>query len=94
MQHAGFTPTGTARYGLAFVCRINGLPTAAQQACVTTPPATASWSYYHALYGATTWTYSTLGASSYKPPLGSIDAWAFGNKAKPSKTPTQVRTGT
>jgi hypothetical protein len=93
MQHAGFTPAGTTRYGLAFVCRINGLPTAKQQACVQTPLPNAFWAYYHALAGATTWTFSSTGASSYKPPLGSIDAWAFGNSAKPSKTPAQIRAG-
>ena len=91
LQLAGFTVTGTATLGLAFVCRIQGLPTAAHDACVTTPPPTAYWAYYHALAGATTWTYSTLGAASYKPAQGSIDAWAFGNKAAPSKTPAQVR---
>jgi hypothetical protein len=91
LKQAGFTVTGTASFGLAFVCRIQGLPTAAQDPCVTTPPPTAYWAYYHALAGATKWTFSTLGASSYKPPQGSIDAWAFGNKALPSKTPAQVR---
>jgi len=91
LKLAGFTVTGTATLGLAFVCRIQGLPTAASNPCVTTPPPTAYWAYYHALAGATTWTYSTLGAASYKPPQGSIDAWAFGNKAAPSKTPAQVR---
>lgn len=91
LQQAGFTPTGTAVYGLAFVCRINSLPSAAQQACVTTPPTNAYWAYYHANKGATTWTYTTQGASTYKPAQGSIEAWAFGNTAKPSKTPAQVR---
>ncbi len=93
LQHAGFNPAGTQRYGLAFICRINNRPTPAQQACASTPPRTAYWAYYHALSGATTWTYATSGASSYRPPLGSIDAWAFGNSAKPSKTPAQVRAG-
>jgi hypothetical protein len=91
LQDAGFIPAGTSRYGLAFICRINNLPSASQQACVTTPPTTAYWAYYHALSGATTWTFSTQGASSYVPPLGSIDAWAFGNSATPSMTPAQVR---
>jgi hypothetical protein len=91
LQQAGFTPAGTATYGLAFVCRINSLPSTAQQPCVTTPPTTAYWAYYHANKGATTWTFSTQGASTYKPAQGSIDAWAFGNGAKPSKTPAQVR---
>jgi hypothetical protein len=94
LENAGFTPAGTTRYGLAFVCRINNLPTPAQQACVTTPPATAYWAYYHASAGAKTWTFSTVGASSYVPPLGSIDAWAFGDSALPSKTPAQVRRAT
>jgi hypothetical protein len=91
LQQAGFTPAGTATYGLAFICRINNLPSAAQQACITTPPANAYWAYYHANKGATTWTYSTTSASTYKPAQGSIEAWAFGNSAKPSKTPAQVR---
>jgi hypothetical protein len=91
MENAGFMPEGTARYGLAFVCRINDLPSTAQQDCAGTPPANAYWAYYHALEGATTWTYSTTEASSYVPPLGSIDAWAFGNSATPSVTPAQVR---
>jgi hypothetical protein len=91
LQQAGFTPAGTATYGLAFVCRINNRPSAAQQACVTTPPANAYWAYYHANKGATTWTYTATGPSSYKPAQGSIEAWAFGNSAKPSKTPAQVR---
>jgi hypothetical protein len=91
LQQAGFTPAGTAVYGLAFICRINSLPSTAQQACVTTPPTNAYWAYYHANKGATAWTFSAQGASTYKPAQGSIDAWAFGNGAKPSKTPAQVR---
>jgi hypothetical protein len=91
LKQAGFTPTGTQLYGLAFICRINNLPSPAQQACITTPPANAYWAYYHANKGATTWTYSTQSASTYKPLVGSIEAWAFGNSAQPSKTPAQVR---
>ena len=91
MQHAGFTVAGTKQYGLAFICRIQNLPSTAQQSCNSTPPATAYWAYYHASSTATTWSYATGGASSYKPALGSIEAWAFGNGAKPTKTPAQVR---
>src|SRR5262249_35710488 len=40
LQGAGFTVTGTKRYGLAFVCRINGKPNATQDPCINTPPAT------------------------------------------------------
>ncbi|WP_205669293.1 prenyltransferase/squalene oxidase repeat-containing protein [Amycolatopsis suaedae] len=93
LRNAGFTPEGTARWGLAFVCRIDSKPGPAQDPCVDTPPANAYWAYYHANQGATTWTYSSQGASTYVPPLGSIEAWAFGNSATPTKTPAQVRAG-
>jgi hypothetical protein len=88
LQQAGFTVTGTQRYGDAFVCRIDGLPTANQQACVNTPPANAYWAYFHALPGQAQWTYSTGGAASYQPSPGSIDGWAFGSGAAPSVSPS------
>lgn len=91
MQDAGFTPAGTTQYGLAFVCRIDDLPSAAQQSCASTPPANAYWAFYVAAAGATTWSYSGSGASTYQPPAGSIEAWAFGDSAMPSLTPAQVR---
>ena len=93
-QHAGFALTGTAQYGLAFVCRIRKLPSAAQQSCRQTPPATAYWAFYTASATADTWTYSSAGAASYAPPAGSLEAWAFGDSAKPSLTPAQVRVAT
>jgi hypothetical protein len=86
LQAAGFTVTGTQRWGLAFVCRINGKPTAAQDPCVNTPPATAYWSYWHGTPGGT-WTYSSLGASSYNPAPGTVEGWAFGAGARPSVGP-------
>ena len=91
LQHAGFTPAGTRQYGLAFVCRIDNRPTTAAQPCTSTPPPTAYWGYFHASAKATTWSYATTGASSYKPAVGTIEAWAFGNGVKPTKTPAQVR---
>ena len=86
LQGAGFTVTGTQRWGLAFVCRINGKPTPAQEPCVNTPPASAYWSYWHASPGGT-WSYSTLGASSYNPAKGKVEGWRFGSGQQPSITP-------
>ncbi|GIH03578.1 hypothetical protein Rhe02_16450 [Rhizocola hellebori] len=83
---AGFTITGTKRWGLAFVCRINGLPTAATEPCLNTPSASAYWSYWHATPGGT-WSYSSAGASSYNPAPGTVEGWAFGSGAAPSVAP-------
>jgi hypothetical protein len=94
LKEAGFLVAGTEQYGDAFVCRINGLPDPGQQSCETTPPANAYWAYFHAVGGATTWSFSALGAASYTPPPGSIDGWAFGSGAPPSVPPQEVTTTT
>jgi hypothetical protein len=86
LQGAGFTVTGTQRWGLAFVCRINGKPTSATEPCVNTPPASAYWSYWHGTPGGT-WTYSSLGATSFNPAIGTVEGWSFGSGAPPSVGP-------
>lgn len=86
LQDAGFTVTGTARWGLAFVCRIDGLPTPADEPCINTPPATAYWSYWHAPSGGS-WSYSSSGASSYDPAPGTVEGWSFGAGSAPSIPP-------
>jgi hypothetical protein len=86
LQGAGFAVTGTQRWGLAFVCRIDGLPTPAVDPCINTPPASAYWSYWHAVPGGT-WSYSAFGASSYNPAIGTVEGWRFGSGQAPSITP-------
>ncbi|MCS7475460.1 flagellar hook-length control protein FliK [Umezawaea endophytica] len=86
LENAGFAVTGTQRWGKAFVCRINGLPTSATEPCVTTPPATAYWSYWHAPNGGA-WTYSQQGASGRQPPLGSFEGWSFSLNHGPNDNP-------
>jgi hypothetical protein len=83
---AGFGVAGTNRWGLAFVCRINGLPTAATESCADTPPASAYWSYWHAPRGGG-WSYSSLGAASFNPEPGSVEGWSFGSGAPPGTAP-------
>lgn len=94
LQSSGFSVQGTLQYGLAFPCRINGEP--ADQSCDSTPPANAYWAYWHALPGQSSWSYSTGGAESYCPVLGSVEGWAFGAGAAPAAPPSAVRavTGT
>lgn len=76
LHAAGFTTTGTADYPDTFICKINGEP---DTSCADTPPTSASWSYWRAAPGATSWTHSNLGAASAHPAAGSADAWNFGD---------------
>jgi hypothetical protein len=97
LQAAGFTTAGDAHDGPEFICRIDDDPPPSQDPCINTPPATAYWSYWHADAGQDTWTYSTLGAASYQPLPGSVDAWTFGSTdlggadGQPSFPPSAVR---
>ena len=86
LENAGFVVTGTDRWGKAFVCRINGQPTAATESCVNTPPATAYWSYWHATNGGA-WAYSTQGASASHPAPGSFEGWSFSLNHGPNDNP-------
>ena len=92
LTSAGFEVTPA---GQGFVCKINFEPAAAT--CASTPPATAYWSYWYALAGQSSWTYSALGATSRTPPAGSVDAWRFGRTdiggsyGQPGITPAQAR---
>lgn len=95
LEAAGFTPTGTSQYGLAFICLIDGYPQ--NQGCTSTPPASASWSYWLAAPGTNRWTFSADGAESTTPQAGSTEAWTFGSSGpddKPDFTPRQVRATT
>ena len=105
LNQGGWGTTGTGHDGPAFICRIGysgfksgrQYPTAAQDDCVLTPPASAYWSYWHADPGVTTWQYSQLGAMLYKPKPGSVDLWIFGGtniegtEGRPTVTPDQLR---
>jgi hypothetical protein len=97
---AGFTTAGDAHDGPEFICRIDDKPTPAQDPCIQTPPATAYWSYWHADAGQDTWSYSELGAATYQPQPGSVDAWTFGGTdlggtdGQPPFPPSAVRATT
>jgi hypothetical protein len=97
LHAAGFTTAGDDHDGPAFVCRIDNYPPPSEDPCVTTPPALAYWSYWHADAGQSTWAYSRLGPMSYVPPAGGIDAWVFGaskvagTTGTPPFSPSQVR---
>jgi hypothetical protein len=94
---AGFTTAGDEYDGPAFICRINNdpptkaSPPEPEDPCITTPPPSAYWSYWHADAGQNTWTPSQLGAMTYQPPPGSVDAWVFGDGSPPPFLPRSVR---
>ncbi|WP_333771210.1 prenyltransferase/squalene oxidase repeat-containing protein [Streptomyces sp. IBSBF 2435] len=105
LHNAGFSTTGTVHDGEGFICRIGNdgfdggtaRPTAADEACVLTPPADAYWSFWTAPAGQDTWTYSPLGVLSDQPQDGEVEAWTFGptdlggSTGGPSFTPDSVR---
>ncbi|WNI18835.1 hypothetical protein [Actinacidiphila sp. ITFR-21] len=105
LNQGGWTTTGTQHDGPAFICRIGyagyqggrQYPAAKDEPCVVTPPTTAYWSYWHADAGKNTWSYSQLGAMSYRPRPGSVDLWTFGatdvagGRGRPTVSPDTVR---
>jgi len=76
LKNAGIPITGTQRWGEAYICRIDGKPGVETEACVTTPPASAHWSYWYASDGGS-WTNSAAGVTARKPPPGSFEGWSF-----------------
>ena len=97
---AGFTFEGTQRWGTAFICRLQGRPTAVeelpvkgdpdyQEQCIDTPPTAASWSYSHADNGGA-WAYSTSSAKTHRAIEGGFEGWRFtlnGSGTEPSVAP-------
>ncbi|MFI6588623.1 LPXTG cell wall anchor domain-containing protein [Embleya sp. NPDC050493] len=90
LKNAGIRIAGVARWGEAFVCRVEGKPSANVEPCIDTPPASAYWSYWHAPNGGS-WTYSQWGVLNRKPPVGSFEGWSFSkNKTETSNPPPRV----
>jgi hypothetical protein len=90
MNAEGFTTQGDSHDGDAFVCRINDLPSPAQDPCVDTPPTSAYWAFWIANPGQASWSVSPLGAMSLAPKPGSTELWWFGNGASPPFPPSAV----
>jgi len=78
LSAAKFSVTGTEKYPVGFVCRINGFPAEKLESCKDTPdPKIGSWAYFVAAPGSNSWQYSTWGAAAHKPACGSAEAWVF-----------------
>lgn len=86
LHDGGFSAAGDNRDGPALICRLGSgsfaggtqYPTPAQDPCQSTPPASASWSYWLAPPGARSWHYSQDGVMSDHPVAGEVQLWRFG----------------
>lgn len=82
LHNAGFATVGVGG-GDAFVCRIDGLPTPAEESCAQTPGADRYWSYWHGFPGGR-WGYSGFGATSplSRAPVNAVQGWGFGRSPR------------
>jgi hypothetical protein len=98
LQDAGIDVTGTQRWGLGFVCRLEGRPSATEplpvagnpgytEQCINTPPAAAYWGYWHATGAGDTWTYSSYGALNRNVVPGGFEGWSFSLNRTASTNP-------
>jgi hypothetical protein len=76
LKNAGIPIAGTARWGESYICRVDGKPGPDTEPCITTPPASAHWSYWYATDGGS-WKISEAGVTARKPPAGSFEGWSF-----------------
>ena len=73
-----------------FVCRVDGLPTEEEEACVRTPPADAYWGLWWSNGDTGTWTYASEGVDSLTVPDGGSVALSWNGsstRSQPSATP-------
>jgi len=84
--------TGTEKYSVGFVCRIEGFPSEETEGCIDTPGTkNGSWAYF--LTDETgNWKYSVIGASTHKVACGVSEGWRFlvpneSTKTFPRSTP-------
>lgn len=81
LARAGFTYEGTARFP-GLLCRIDGKPSAKQDACQSAPSPSYYWAYWTASTPGGAWTYSDMGAGNRDPAPGSVEGWAFSDGCK------------
>ncbi len=80
---AGFALTYVQRQP-GFVCRVEGLPTAEQDPCVTTPDASAYWSLWWTDGTTGRWTYSTSNVGGLRVPDGGYVAFSWNTGSRPA----------
>lgn len=78
-EAAGLDVAGTAEFPTGFVCRIEGVPSIANQDCLDTPKfSEGSWSYFvtNSKLG-NGWLLSGAGAATHHPECGAFEGWLW-----------------
>ena len=89
-EAAGVIVTGTEKYPVGFVCRIQDFPSAANEPCKETPGTTnGSWAYFLSNENGV-WEYSPIGASTHKVQCGVSEGWRFLLPGEDVQTPPRV----
>ncbi|MBI9114229.1 hypothetical protein [Sanguibacter suaedae] len=107
LDAAGVGVTGTAQWGAAFVCRVDGRPAAdedvtipgggvVRETCARTPSELAYWSVWHAA-DASAWTYATVGVTELRLAPGDVLGLSFATSGAeptgPDLSPASARAG-
>lgn len=79
LQFLDLKPEGTLQYPTGFLCRLNSVPSKAQQSCDHTPlPSEGTWAYFYATTATGDhWQYSPVGSAVRKPQCGDFEGWLF-----------------
>jgi hypothetical protein len=89
-EAAGLEVSGTDRYPVGFVCRIEGLPGEDVEPCAETPGTkNGSWAYFLGDEN-NNWLYSPIGASTHKVKCGVSEGWRFLLPGESIQTPPRI----
>jgi len=78
--------TGTEKYPVGFVCRIQNFPDNQSEQCKETPGTkNGSWAYFLTDENGS-WKYSPIGASTHKTKCGQSEGWRYLLPGEPTNT--------
>jgi hypothetical protein len=89
-EAAGLEVSGTDKYPVGFVCRIEGFPSESEESCTETPGTkNGSWAYFLGDEN-NEWQYSPIGASTHKVKCGVSEGWRFLLPGESIQTPPRI----
>jgi hypothetical protein len=89
-EAAGLTVSGTDKYPVGFVCRIEEFPSEKIEPCAETPGTkNGSWAYFLGDEN-NSWVYSPIGASTHKVKCGVSEGWRFLLPGESIQTPPRI----